>query len=258
LISRKPISRESFDDKINDATDSVYLWISSGLDFDFYRPAFPGDVAETTEKCEVILRTGMQHMTGIQQVRLDYVSKLVLEIISKSKEVNPSEGLDLGLIHEKYYTYYWRYIEQIEAPIFSPLSSERQALDTYIRNILRSENTDKFVSTAFPLQLEDSSPLNSGCLELFVLQIPRAHTYPKSKLFSCPFSLFEPFAISWINAGYRLPSVLISSEYFEQADNFDHAIATSLQIPSCYGQRRFLLEIYMTYSSNLSYLSIMA
>ncbi|PMD29579.1 hypothetical protein L207DRAFT_642337 [Hyaloscypha variabilis F] len=214
LISRKPISRDSFDDEINDAIDSVYLWINSGLDSDFYRQAFPGDVAETTEQCEVILRTGMQSMAGIQRVRLEYASKLVLEIVSRSNEVNPSEGLDLGLIHEKYYMYYWRYIGQISTPI-----SER-ALESLISNILGWNSVGEWVSAAFPPEREDSFPPNSGCLELFVVHLPIAGPYPNSKLFGCPFSLFEPFATAW--------RVRVNSLYFEQADHFDQAIATSI------------------------------
>jgi hypothetical protein len=99
LMVRTPIPRNSFDDEINDIIELVHLWINSGLDADFYKNAFPGEMTRTKEQSESVFQAGNNRLSPIQRLRHEYAFQLVLEMMSKRNSKDWLEGKYLDEIH---------------------------------------------------------------------------------------------------------------------------------------------------------------
>jgi hypothetical protein len=100
---KTPIPRSSFNEKINDIIDLVYLWINSGLEADFYKDAFPSDATAVKQESESVIIARNRRLGSIQKLGHDYIFRLVLEMAVKYSEGDQLEGKDLRSIHQDHW-----------------------------------------------------------------------------------------------------------------------------------------------------------
>lgn len=103
LSMKKPIPRSSFDEEINDIFELVHLWVSSGLEADFYTDAFPSDTTAVKQQCDSVFNAGNRKVGSIQRLRHEYILRLVLEMAAKCSGEDWLEGKDLHSIHQTHW-----------------------------------------------------------------------------------------------------------------------------------------------------------
>lgn len=103
LSLETPLPRSSFDEEINDILELVHLWLSSGLEADFYKDAFPSDTTAIKQRSESVFNAVNRRTVSLERLRHEYILRLILEIMAKCSGGNWLEGKDLYAIHQNHW-----------------------------------------------------------------------------------------------------------------------------------------------------------